>query len=315
VAALEQFVYAGGGLLIAPGPATRTDRYNQLMYREDGGLLPALLQPTVRPAGVATSSLIAIDPTSIDASHAMLRFMSGRGGALEAQIDRYLPITARTPTAHVLVGFSSGDAFLVDTTYGRGRVLLVTCGVGNDWSTLPLTNFFLPLVQSAARYLAGANASDRNVAAGAELVAVFDPPVPTAARGAVVIRPDGTRDTSGVTTIDQRSEARYARTDLPGLYTIQVGPRGSERRATFSVAPPGIESDLSPLAEADWKRMETSLGFARMDAGEKPLAARLSATRGGSEYWLAALAGVMGLLVIELALTRAWGAEDDKVMK
>jgi Aerotolerance regulator N-terminal/von Willebrand factor type A domain len=315
-AALEQFVYAGGGLLIAPGPAARTERYNQAMYHEEGGMLPALLQPA--PPSSPNASPAVIDPASIDASHPMLRFMSGRTEPLDARIDRYLPVTARTPAAHVTAAYSSGDAFLIDSPYGRGRVLLVTCGLSDRWSSLPLTSFYLPLAQSAARYLAGANVPERNVNSGAELVAVFDPPVapspaPAAARSATVTRPDGTRDTCGIATIDRRSEARYARTDLPGLYTIQVGPRGEERRAIFSVAPPAIESDLTPLSEADWKRLAGSLGFTRVEAGEKPLAARLGGTRGGeNEYWLAALAGVMGLLVIELAVTRAWSGKDDK---
>jgi hypothetical protein len=198
--------------------------------------------------------------------------------------------------------------------------MLITSSLGANWSTLPLTNSYLPLVQSAARYLAGANMAERNVSAGQELVATFIPPLPPGVRAATVNRPDGSRDTCDVTTIDQRSEARYARTDLPGLYAIRVAPRPApgtppgtppapERVVTFSVAPPATESDLDPLAEADWKKLETRLGFPRVEGGEKPLAARLSVTRGGSEYWLAALAAVMGLLVIELALTRAWSGE------
>jgi hypothetical protein len=81
----------------------------------------------------------------------------------------------------------------------------------------------------------------------------------------------------------------------------------------FSVAPPAVESDLTPLSEDDWRRFERSLGFTRLETGERPLAARVSAARGGgNEYWLAALAGVMGLLVIELAMTRAWSGANDK---
>jgi hypothetical protein len=312
-AALEQFVYAGGGLLIAPGPAARTERYNQAMYREEGGLLPALLQPAVTPPAP-----VSIEPTTLDTSQPLLRFLSGRGGAmgLDAAIERFLPTTARTPAAHVLANYTSGDAFLIESPYGRGRVVLMTCSLGASWSTLPLTNLYLPLLQSTARYLAGGNMAERNVASGQELVAVFDPPAPAGARG-VVVRPDGSRDPCDVSTIDQRSEARYGKTDLPGLYTIRVGAAPAQRSEIFSVAPPAIESNLEPLAEPDWKRLESALGFTRLEGGDdRPLATRVSATRGaGSEYWLSALAGVMGLLVIELALTRAWGAGDDKVTR
>jgi hypothetical protein len=307
-AALERFVFAGGGLLIAPGPAARTNQYNRLLYREEGGLLPALLQPAVSQAGMA------IEPATVDSVHPMLSLFAGRVGSLSAQVQRYVPITAPTRFAHVLASYTSGDAFLIESPYGRGRVVLVSNSLGPAWSTLPLTSVYLPLMQSMTRYLAGASVLDRNLSAGEELAAVFDPPAP-GTRG-VVIRPDGTRDTCDVATIDQRSEARYARTDLAGLYTIRVGPRGSERSMMFAVAPPAEESVLAAMTEEDWRRLEKEMGFTRLSAEEGALAATLSGTRGSEgEYWMAALAGVMALLVVELGLAWWWTGEDDKVTR
>src|SRR5205823_5496561 len=135
---------------------------------------------------------------------------------------------------------------------------LMTCSLGATWSTLPLTNLYLPLMQETARYLAGANVPERNFSVGGELVAVFDPPVPAAAGAggagarALVLRPDGARDSCELSTIDQRSEARYGRTDLPGLYTIRVGTGAAERSEIFSIAPPASESDLASLPESEW---------------------------------------------------------------
>lgn len=295
--ALAQFVYSGGGLLLAPGPASQTSEYNRLFYREEAGLLPALLQPAINPMAA-----VAIEHGTIDTAQPMLRFLAGRTGSIAMQVERFIPTTGRTPAAHALASFTSGDAFLLEQTYGRGRVLLVTSSLGSAWTTLPMTNLYLPLVQSATRYLAASSIEDRNISAGQELTAFFDPPV-TGSRG-TVIRPDGTRDACDVATIDNRSEARYGRTDLPGLYTIRAGARGQERSATFSVAPPTSESDLTPLSDAQWKDLATRYGFTRVEPGDAALAGRSNDDRAEQgEFWIWALAGVVTLLVAELALS------------
>lgn len=302
VAALEQFVYAGGGLLLAPGPSSRTNLYNQLLYREDNGLLPALLQPAM-----AQSPPQTIERASIDTSHPMMHFLRNNNGELSASIDRYFATTGRTAASHVLASFASGDPFVMETPFGRGRVVLVTCSLDPEWSTFPLTTLYLPLLQSTARFLAGATTIERNALMGDELIATFEPAINSVRT--LVIRPDGTRDTAEVNTIDDRSEARYARTDIAGLYTVRAGARG-ERSETFCIAPPAEESDLASLDESRWQELSGALGFTRMEPSATPLAARLVGRRGGEEHWLAALSGVLVLLVLELGLTRLWSARE-----
>jgi hypothetical protein len=312
VTALEQFVYGGGGLIVAPGSAARTGEYNRLMYREEGGLLPALLQPPVAPP-----EPLSIERASIEPSHPMLHFLAGQGGggggggALTPAISRYVAITARTAEARVVANYSNGDAFLIEQPFGRGRVVLVTCSLRGDFSTLPLTPVYLPVLQSMVRFAAGATVRERNVPAGQELVARFEPAVD--APGATVTRPDGSRDTCEIVPGDGRSEARYGPTLLAGAYTIRAGDAPP---VWFAVAPPPTESDLTPLDEAGWDRLREQLGFVRMEtsAGGRTLAARLVGGRDhtgvapADRYWLAALAGVLMLFVIELALARAWAA-------
>jgi hypothetical protein len=309
VDALEQFVYGGGGLIVAPGPAARTNEYNRLMYREEGALLPALLQPPLAPPAP-----LAVDRTGMEASHPMLHFLSGRDEIPPlAAVTRFIATTARTPEARILASFTSGDAFLLETPFGRGRVVLVTSSLGGTWSTLPLTPIYLPLLQSTLRYAAGADVRDRNFAAGTEIIARFEPQV-TATRG-TVIRPDGSADRVEIDSAEGRSEARYGATDLAGVYTIRAGPRGAEPSVRFALAPPAGEADLTPLDEAGWARLQEQLGFTRMEPADRPLAARLVGARAtavaqGDRYWLLALGGVLALFVIELALARAWSAVD-----
>ncbi len=300
--AVEQFVYAGGGLIVAPGPAARIDQYNRQLYREENGVLPALLQP---PVNHPTPQ--RIEPATIDTSHPMMRFLATHGavGALPGAVSTSFATTGRTPAARVLASLSSGDPLVLESSLGRGRVILFTCALDARWSSLPLTNVYLPLVQSAARYAAGGAAPAANVGLGQSLVARFEVPANDLLR-VPVQRPDARSDWADVTVLEDHAEARYARTDVPGVYTIKLSPQSPA--LSFAVAPSVEESDLTPLDGARWQKLEKEMGFTRV-TDARVLAARLSATRPNTELWLAALAGVLGLIVIELALTRAWQGE------
>jgi hypothetical protein len=306
VSALEQFVYGGGGLIVAPGPAARTNEYNRLMYREEGALLPALLQPPLAPP-----TPIVIDRQSIDTSHPLLHFLAGQEDLPLAAVSRFIATTARTPEARILASYGSGDAFMLEAPFGRGRVVLITSSLRPAWSSLPLTPLYLPLLQSTLRYVGGADVRERNFSTGTQIVARFEPEV--AATRATVVRPDGSIDRCEIISGEGRSEARYAGTDLAGVYTIRAGPRGADRSIKFALSPPSHEAELTPLDETGWSRLQEQLGFTRMEPSDRSLAARLVGTRdsgAGDRYWLLALGGVLALFVIELALTRAWTAAE-----
>lgn len=361
--AVERFVYGGGGLLLAPGPAARTADYNRLMFREDAGLLPALLQPL----SPAAQPPLRVEPATVEWSHPVLRFLAPRGasdagatidaGGTTRAIDgragasaagggggmgagggggadgtagfsipggvlRCFPVTGRTVASHVLAGLSSGDPLLIESPFGRGRVLLITCSLGAEMSSLPLSNVYLPLVQSAARHLASASLPRRNVMPGQELLASFDA-LPDVARAAVQ-RPDGTREVIELDEVDGRLEARYADTRVPGLYTIRpqrppaapgvagaAASAGALPAAVFSVAPPAEESDLTPLSPQRWQEISGALGFRNVYSPATLAETGAGAgERASGEYWLALLAAVLGLFVIELAMARAWTAEE-----
>jgi hypothetical protein len=150
---------------------------------------------------------------------------------------------------------------------------------------------------------------DRNFATGTEIVARFEPQVP-ATRG-TVIRPDGSSDRCEIISAEGRSEARYAATDLAGVYTIRAGARAVDPSVKFALAPPPYEADLTPLDDAGWAKLQDQLAFTRLEPTDRSLAARLIGTRSsgaGEQIWMIALGGVLGLFVIELALTRAWSS-------
>jgi hypothetical protein len=307
VRALEQFVHGGGGLWMAPGNLSRVENYNMLLYREGAGTLPAMLQGATSADGAQATSLLGLE-----LGHPMFRFLSGRPDPVpSATIGRYFPVGRRQADAQVLATYVTGDPFLVELGFGRGRVLLMTTPVDADWGTLPLSNFYLPFVQSAVRYLAGGTLSQRNLHPGErlrEIVKAIDPVEASDPRAseAVVTLPDGSRETVPVVRNGDRGEVTFERTQLPGLYSVRVRVDGGWRTSQFMVRRPAEESDLSALGPERWMWLESRLGAQVMDGPVERLAQAMERPAGGRELWPVLLGVVLVLGVVEMVAARVW---------
>lgn len=296
--AIERYVYGGGQLFIAPGSLSRYDDYNAMLYRDGAGILPAELDaPT--PSDGSESTLLL----SWDTSHPIFGFLRGQYESPAASIARYFPARPRPVDASAIAWYLTGDPFLIEGKSERGRVLLMTTALDADWSTLPLSNFYLPFVQSTVRYLAGGNSVQSNLAPGQAIHMVLtDSDSPTAI---TLLRPDGRSEKISAFRLAQQPELRYTDTDLPGEYQVKIEQLGKPSSTRlFMVRPSREESDLSPLSESRWKTLESSLGFQRIDPTARPLREMLASGRGGRELWEPALWCVFALLVTELLIAR-----------
>ena len=171
-----------------------------------------------------------------------------------------------------------------------------------DWNTLPLSGFYLPFVQSAMRYLAAAALPQRNLAVGQELRARFAD-APEQMR-ATVVDPDGRPTTLQASVGGGNYEVATAETRVPGLYTVRAKVGGQDREERFVIRPDPSESDLKPLDDSRWVKLQQSLGFHRSGAGARALVA--ASVQPVRELWLPLLLGAFSLLIIELTLTRFW---------
>jgi hypothetical protein len=128
------------------------------------------------------------------------------------------------PSRSVVLRFENGAPALVASEAGRGRVLLLTTTVDREWTDLPIRPGFLPLMQEAARFLAGAPGSEsiasltvgqrREIALGAD------------DRRVEVVGPNG--QSTWLTPEARAPEAHAKRTvafdhtDEPGLYRVRA---------------------------------------------------------------------------------------------
>jgi hypothetical protein len=205
----------------------------------------------------------------------------------------------------VLARFGTNDPFMVDTNVGHGRSLLITTPIDPAWNGLSGSNHLQPLVQSMVRYLCQGAVTDRNLYAGQSISASVDEPVED--RSATVqYSSGGPREVVTVNRVNDRTELRYARPTRPGTYRLRYRTANKEKVLSFVVNTGRMESDLTPLSDDQWKVMSDRVGFERVDLSHTTVAAAIDSQRGGREIWIELLGGVLGLMMIEMVLSRVW---------
>jgi hypothetical protein len=307
-AALTRYVEAGGGLFIAVGDRVDADTWNQNMKR----LLPQPLglkrTASAAPGGSHEGETVDLRPAErlapIDRHHPLLGSFAARGEGLASARFFQFMLLAPVPDApgrSVVLRYESGAPALVEAEVGRGRVLLLTTTVDREWTDLPIRPGFLPLMQEAARRLAGAPSGD----ASAALVVGQRREIAMGAddRRIDVIKPNGqirslTPDASTRVREGGRAAARmliFADTDEPGAYRVRAtridGSAVDRPDESFVVNLDVRESD--PTRLSDDHRPDRARGAGAGGAAPKR---RL-------ELWHWLSAAVLAFVLFESALT------------
>lgn len=300
--AIEQYAYGGGGVLVAPGSLARVDSYNEQLWRDGAGILPAELEDATAADGSEATAIVGYDPST-----PVFRFLHDQPDlTLSSTIGRYFPTNARPSDAHTLAWYTSGAPFLIESRAGRGKVLLMTTSLDADWSTLPLSTFYLPFVQSAVRYLAAGTLPSRNLQLGEPIESSFDDP---AEDRATIELPDGDQRQVPLARFGATGDLRFTETNDPGIYRVRARERTGERLLLFAVRPPREESDLTQLTDARWDELERGLHLRRIDPNERAIATVVAGSREGIDLWPWAIGAVMLLAAVELGLARHWSRE------
>lgn len=297
---LERYVWGGGGLLVTAGTLIEDANYNALLFRGGEGPLPGAItgvRELVEPAWIASARI----------GHPVFRFLRGVGvEALEAgRVTSCLDVTPSS-AARVLASFSDGSPALIERPMGRGRVMMFCTTADLDWTSLPLTNAYLPLIQSVVRYISGGTVINRNLNLGDEIVASFDE-----GGGAILVRPDRSDIRLAATRLGERHEVHYGPVREPGLYRVNpVG--GREKGVNFVVRPPAEsqESDLTPLRSGQWEQLARSMGLTVVWGKRDEIARVVRAGREEIESWPLFIGLVIAVGLVEMAVARRWSAAE-----
>ncbi|HYE87713.1 MAG TPA: BatA and WFA domain-containing protein [Vicinamibacterales bacterium] len=192
----------------------RAGRQRLRTYLEQGGQMMLTLGPDVDPGTI--SDVIGINLTldadpvrspgatliASDGRHPIFRpFLNPSGALGDVQVEQHRRLNSQA-TGTVLARFSGGDAALIEHAAGKGRLMIFTSDLDNQWSRFPLNPAFVPFAIETARYLTSARrapatssaADGRESNPAATTVEEFTKAIERTARGGVQAEQQAARE-------------------------------------------------------------------------------------------------------------------------
>ena len=297
---IEKFLNAGGSVLVTLGDRCDAAQWNRVAFRAGQGFLPArLLEPAGDEADLGRAKTLLVAGF---AHPALDLFQDPLPGGLHTaifprrwKVDVAAGVNGATGIPIAL--FGNREPFLVERTFGKGRVILATHALDRSWRTnLHRLPDFVRLAHELVYHLAGTRAAERNLQPGQPIVFTPQPEEPP---GVVTLHPPS----GPVRSISCPGwPAIFDGTDLAGPYRV-VAPSG--RTTYYCVRPDPKESALAPCSAEDRERVShllpqigyiVDLDELKNSADERPVA---------QELWWILLAMMLGILIVETWYTRA----------
>ncbi len=278
--ALEEWVRAGGGVVLAAG--RRIAARGSVSALLPGGVGGVVERLDDRGGGVG----------EVSPDHPIFTPFAGNAAAILGAA-RFLSYPKVTPDsgALVLARFDDGSPLLVERAVGTGRSLLLAAPLDASAGDFPLQPAFLPFLRRLMLHVAG-----------------FEPPPPWRIAGETSQLPEGLREpvvaTPGGALLRPSADlvGRTVALREAGFYHIYEGRAAGEPVVSVAVNPPALESDLTP---ADPR--ELLLGVRRVDSTSVASAAPPAPVEreGRQRLWRLLLAGAVVLLIAEMIVANA----------
>lgn len=303
--ALDQFLDAGGSVLVTLG-----DAWNSDPPAEDSlPWLPVeLTEATGDAADDAGATQIADRSLQLPWQE---RFRRAKGAALtEVRVRRWwrgqlrdVPDDAPESLgkANVVARFVSGDPALIWQRRGRGTLAVWTTSLDADWNNLPSRPDYVAWLNELLLALAGPT-DRRNVAVGEPLLLTWrsESPPPDG----VFADPFRKRHPAEVLSDIRPPALRTTATRFPGVYLFEASaPQNAMRAEPFVVNCDRGESDLTPLTDAERTAL-TEQHAVQFVESQAALADRLLADSARTELSGLLLYALLALLVLETYSTR-----------
>lgn len=146
-AKIRTFLADGGQVLLAAGPDVDAGTLSDVL-----GANLSFAETPIRSAG---ATLVASD-----GRHPIFRpFLSPSGALGDVQVEQHRRLNDQAERT-VLARFSDGDPALTEQPVGKGRLLVFTSDLDNEWSRFPLNPAFVPFAVETARYLTRAHRAE-----------------------------------------------------------------------------------------------------------------------------------------------------------
>jgi hypothetical protein len=310
--AIASFLASGGGVLVTLGDRVEPTFFNDELYRDGQGWLPARLDDLVGDEAKPEHATIPRVTSFNNPALEMFRKMPTEGLA-DVHFPRWWKVSTpvRSSASIPVALFTSGDPFLVERTYQGGRVLLCTVPLDNSWRTdLTSKPAFVPLAHELIYYLAGARGAEHNVQPGQPLHYWIEteeelPDLSLQPPGSEIrkVSLDETTESDGypvqVRRLPRGTFVEYEGTRETGVYRIYSG----EKTIYYVAQPDPRESDLTPCNDADRAKVGKFIDVT-YESDREQMFAHLLESAPRKEVWSWCLIGVVALLCGEVWMTR-----------
>jgi hypothetical protein len=295
--AVVNFLNEGGSVLVTLGERVDSNYYNEQLFKGGEGWLPAKLDDKVG-SEVEEDKAIHVLLTSF--YHPALEPFRETKDLTSVTFPRRWRVAAppKNSAAAAIALLSDDQPWMVERSFGQGRVILSVVPFDNTWRTkLSAHPAFIPLVHELVYYLAGARATDFNVRPGQPLR--YRPGRDETPAPITVQPPEGEVKTLPPTpwppTFDETRET--------GVYVLKTA---DDRSIYYVVQPDLAESDLSLSKPEDREQVTGKLAnkvkVIYEDDREKVIGGDASPPK--MELWWLFLIGVTLLLCGEVWMTR-----------
>lgn len=274
---LELFVRNGGGLFIAAGKQLDLDWYNESLYRNGNGPLPLGLGEQIETLAMGGP----LHPFEWDATHPALRaFVDPLAGALrQVQFDAFLtlreaepplPTTAATqsdpapsqerakPRVLIRLSDEARSPLLVERPFGRGKCVLMTSSVDQDWNNWASSFSYVPVMLELVQNIARPPGALLQSTVGRPLIWPVDPA--RYSDSAVVRGPDYPVTAEWplrARTSDSGALFEFGQTDKVGAYEILLMTQTGQVRPRRGCV--NLDARESNLAPATREQLEAGL--------------------------------------------------------
>ncbi|MBC8183124.1 BatA domain-containing protein [candidate division KSB1 bacterium] len=292
--AIENFIKNGGSIMVFPGNNVDLRHYNE-------GLNKKLFLPFfTETVGQIGSKKFNLRLGKIDFSHPIF---SGVFQADKKQIEspKFFFLTKlKTDISHdVIIEYSNGEPFLLETSGEKGRTMIFTSAVDPAWSDLYLRGIFVPLIHRCVVYLANNTENET----GGNLI--------------------NDELTTSLTGIEKYENFFFQTPENNNIKVIpQISPRGVKIKFedTYSAGTYSLyhkeklirqwavntnpeESNVSAMDTQQFKEIAGNCKILTYKNGST-LKTEIETTRYGKEFWKYFVVAVLILLVIEMILAR-----------
>jgi von Willebrand factor type A domain/Aerotolerance regulator N-terminal len=295
--AIEVFLTAGGGVLVALGNRVEAINYNEVLFRDGRGWLPARLVDPVgdeadleKAARVVTASL---------ESAALELFKAEDPGTLagSAYFPRHWKLETKAEAGGVPIAMlSDRNPLFVEKNFGKGRVIQSAVPLDNGWRT-NLTDLgdYVRLMHEFAYYLAASRGGDVNLEARQPIV--FRPSDGELPGPVTVQPPEG----PGRRVAVKEWPLVYDDTRETGVYKLTTD---TGKVQYYVVQPDGGESDLTPCNDEDRMAVARLLTTTKYVQTPQEVLSQEADPETKLEFWWLLLLLVILVLAFEVMMTR-----------